>query len=86
MYLPEEYTHSFVVKIWIEESADQAGKVMYRGYITHIPGGERHYLKKLSDIDNFILTYMEAMGVRPGPAVRIRRWLRRIKLSRRAHS
>lgn len=83
MDLPEASTHSFVIKIWIEERDDKSGKVSYRGYITHVPSGARRYLKDLNDIINFILTYLEAMGVRPGPIVRVWRWLRRTSLFQR---
>jgi hypothetical protein len=84
MDLPEATTHSFIVKIWLEEVTDETGDVTWRGYITHVPSGARRYLRNLDDIVDFILTYVEAIGVRPGRLMRLRRWLRRASMFRRA--
>jgi len=84
MDLPEATTHSFIVKIWLEEVADESGDVTWRGHITHVPSGARRYLRNLDDIVDFILTYVEAIGVRPGRLMRLRRWLRRASMFRRA--
>ena len=55
--------HSFIVKVWIEETAQEAGRATWRGHITHVPGGERRYLENLQDIPTFVQPYLEAMGV-----------------------
>lgn len=60
----ESSTHSFIVKIWLEETAEEAGQVTWRGRITHVSNGERHYLKDLDDISTFIAPYLEGMGVK----------------------
>ena len=65
----ESHTQSFIVKIWLEETLEEDGRATWRGHITHVPGGERRYLKQLSDIVAFILPYLDKMGVR-----RDRRW------------
>lgn len=70
MDLPETSTHSFIIKIWLEETAAEAGTAVWRGHITHVPGGERRYLKDLDDIAGFIAPYLERIGVK----VRRRRW------------
>lgn len=57
-------THSFIVKIWLEEPADDNRQGKWRGHITHVPGGERRYLKSLSEIVAFIVPYLISMGVR----------------------
>jgi hypothetical protein len=62
---PEEYTHSFIIKIRLEETAEEAGRATWRGHITHVPSGERRYLKKLDEIMAFIRPYLQEMGVRP---------------------
>jgi hypothetical protein len=77
MDLPEASTHSFVVKIWIEETADHRRGARWRGHITHVPSGKRRYIQQLGAIGDFVVPYLEAMGVRPGRLVRLRRWLRR---------
>ena len=76
--LLELSTHSFIVKIWLEE-ADEADRVKWRGHITHVPDGKRRYLNSLSDITAFIQSYLETMGVRFGLRMRLRRWLSRRK-------
>ena len=55
--LYEFNTHAFVIKIWLEDNA------MWRGHITHVPSGERRYIETLSEIDDFILPYLEKMGI-----------------------
>jgi hypothetical protein len=59
-------SHSFIARIWIEETVEEAGRVVWRGTITHIPGGERRYIQDLHDIEQFIAPYLEQMGVRFG--------------------
>ena len=63
MDLFEANTHPFIVKIWIEETAEEAGQATWRGHITHVPTGERRYLKDLDDITAFIAPYLEKMGM-----------------------
>ena len=56
---------SFVVKIWLVEIED--GRVTWRGRITHVPSGEMRYIVELREIANFILPYLQALGVHPKP-------------------
>lgn len=79
----ENNTHSFIVKIWIEEIADDTSNVLWRGYITHVSSGARQYLKELSDIIDFVQTYLEAMGVRPSRWMKVRLWLRKRRFFQR---
>jgi hypothetical protein len=64
MDLIEFNTHSFIVKIWLEEPSEDHQKGRWRGHITHVPGGERRYLKSLGEIVTFIVPYLVSMGVR----------------------
>ncbi len=75
----ETHTHSFIVKIWLEETVAEDGRATWRGHITHVPGGERRYLKKLSDVSEFIVPYLNRMGVPTGMGWRIKQWLRHWK-------
>ena len=34
-------TLSFIVRIWVEETAEESGRSSWRGHITHVPSGER---------------------------------------------
>ncbi len=64
MDLSETYTHSFIVKVWIEETVEEAGQATWRGHITHALSGERCYVESLAAIIVFIAPYLEKMGVR----------------------
>ena len=74
----EPDTQSFIVRVWVEERAEEAGRGVWRGHITHVPSGERRYLKNLGEIEDFIAPYLEAMGVKLGMRWRMRRWLKRL--------
>jgi hypothetical protein len=41
--LPEFTNHSFVIKIWLEETHTEADKMLWRGSITHVSSGKRRY-------------------------------------------
>lgn len=73
----EAGTHSFVIRIWQEVTAEEGGPVSWRGHITHVPGGERRYLRDLADVMVFIKPYLAAMGVQFGIRWWLRRWLDR---------
>jgi len=74
----ESNTLVFMVKIWVEERADGKTKAKWRGYITHIPSGARQYVEDLNEIIQFILPYLEQMGVRPGFSWQTVDWMRRL--------
>ena len=59
-------SHSFIVKIWLEESLEETGEAVWRGHVTHVPSQERRYLHNLDDIIDFIGPFLERMGVKPG--------------------
>lgn len=68
-------THSFIVKIWLEETFEETGNARWTGRITHVPGGEQRYLKDLSDVGIFILPYLESMKIHVGLRWRVWKWL-----------
>ncbi len=55
----EADTHSFIIKVWSEESGEESGQAEWRGHITHVLSGERRYLRDLAEITEFILPYLE---------------------------
>ncbi len=79
MDYPEDCTHSFIVKIWLEETAEEASQAIWRGHITHVPSGVRRYLKHMDDITDFIAPYLERIGVNMGIRWRVGRWLKQKK-------
>lgn len=75
----ESNTHSFIVKVWLEETLEEAGHAKWRGYITHVQSGRRRYMEKLDDVGAFIAPYLESMGVNLGICRQFRQWLHRGK-------
>lgn len=75
----ETDTHSFVLKIWLEETFQEAGRVVWRGHITHVLSGERRYVQRLDDILTFIMSYLQIMGVKGDKCWRLKQWLSRWK-------
>jgi hypothetical protein len=61
MELP--YVHSFVIRIWLEETVQETGQVKWRGHITHVPGNQRRYVENLEAITQFIVPYLNSMEV-----------------------
>jgi hypothetical protein len=55
----ETYILSFVVRIWLEEAADETGHSLWRGHITHVPSNTRRYFQDPDTMQTFIARYME---------------------------
>ena len=73
----ESNTHSFIVKVWLEDDDEQHGPPVWRGHVTHVPSNQRRYVDDLNGISKFISGYLERMGVEVGERWRgIRGWLR----------
>jgi hypothetical protein len=68
----EPDTQSFIVKVWLEETAEESGRAKWRGHITHVRSGNRQYLDNLSGIAIFIRPYLERWGVKFGVFHRLR--------------
>ena len=81
MDIGESNVHSFIVKIWLEEESDRA-KPLWRGHITHVPTGERRYLKRLNDIRDFIERYLVNFNRGSSHASLLRRLVRRLGFGR----
>jgi hypothetical protein len=79
MDLIEFNTHSFIIKIWLEEPPASNRWAKWRGHISHVPSGERRYLKNLWEIMAFMAPYLISMGVKVNFIWRIREWLKRRK-------
>jgi hypothetical protein len=73
----EARSHSFVVRLWLDE-VSTSGRALWRGHVTHVASGRRRYVQRLSDITSFIAPYLEITGVRLGLAWSIRALLRRM--------
>ncbi len=74
--MAESDVHSFIVKVWVE-NARRFRRARWHGYITHVPSGERRYLKNLDGIRDFILPYLRGMGADFPLRLRAALWVRR---------
>lgn len=59
MDLFERTTHSFIVRIWLERVAEEGEEQIWRGHITHVPGGERIAFDHLEELNAFIASFLE---------------------------
>jgi hypothetical protein len=76
MQIPESQVHSFIVKLWLEKVGDEKGMTVWHGHITHVPSGERRYLKDLRDILGFVKLYIEETGADITQDSKTRSWLK----------
>jgi len=74
----EPNTHSFIVKVWLEEPAEKVGEAIWRGHVTHVPSGERRYIQDLDEMVATVVPYLEAMGVKLHRRGCVKQWLRRL--------
>jgi len=77
-FLIESNTHSFIIKIWLEETVTETQPASWRGHITHVPSGERRYLKSLSEVPAFIEPYLQQMGVKLRNSWTLTDWLKQL--------
>jgi len=71
----ETGTHSFILKIWVEQMAADAEPARWRGRVTHVPSGRYRYFEALPDLCAFVVPYLEGLNVRLGFRWRLWRWL-----------
>ena len=74
----ESTSQSFIVKVWVEDAVEKGGRGVWHGHITHVPSGQRHYLKNLDEIQDFIAPHLEEMGVRLDTSWRVVHWFKRL--------
>lgn len=72
----ESNTHSFIVRMWSEEADEATGRIRWRGHLTHVLSGKRHYIKELSDIPSLIATYLGVRKTKTRRWERVKRWLK----------
>ena len=75
-----EKTHSFIVRVWLEEPPGVITPGTWRGHITHIPDGERQHVQDLAGISDFIARYLRQMGADPGSHHGLSDWFKWWKL------
>ncbi|GAB4191645.1 MAG: hypothetical protein OHK0022_05490 [Roseiflexaceae bacterium] len=78
----EPKTHSFIVKVWLDEIGDDR-RAVWRGHITHVPTGSRRSFDRLATIVGVIAPYLAALGVQVGLGDRLCAWVGRPRRRRR---
>lgn len=73
----EQSSHAFVLRLWREEGGGRWRRAFWRGTITHIPGGERQTVQRMSEVIAFIVLYLEQLGVGVALTWRLVRWAQR---------
>lgn len=79
MDLLKSSTHSFIIKIWLEERPTEGRGTSWHGHITHVPDGQRRYLKDLNEITVFIKPFLEETTAGVSLRVCLKRWLGKLK-------
>ncbi|HMN31285.1 MAG TPA: hypothetical protein PKE45_24250 [Caldilineaceae bacterium] len=74
----ESGTHSFLIRLWVEERSAETGQVTWRGQIIHVPSGKRQAISDPDEIIAFLMPYFAQMGVQWGIRARVKRWVRRL--------
>ena len=69
-------THSFVLKIWREETPTDTA--CWRGRIIHVPSGRYRYFDDLPDVLAFVAPYLEGANTRLRFRWRLWRWFYRM--------
>ena len=71
----EPNTHSFILKLWLDDQASNPHKAIWRGHITHIASGERHHFDSFRDIVALLAPYLEQMDIKLSLFWRVYLWL-----------
>jgi hypothetical protein len=50
---------SFIVHLWQENSASDERQANWRGYITSVPNGKRHYFTNFNEIPDLIVAHLK---------------------------
>jgi hypothetical protein len=75
-------THSFIVKVWVNDAGQAKGQIVWQGRIPHVPSGHVRHFVNVDEIAGFVLPYLHQLGVKPTWSWKIRHRLRRDERSR----
>ena len=50
--------HTFLLRIWIEETRDERGRLTWRGHITHLPDERHRHVETFGQINQFIRQHL----------------------------
>jgi len=55
----EAKIHSFIVRVWREESFNKKRQAVWRGFISSVLGGERFYFSDIKKIPALIVAHLK---------------------------
>ena len=73
MDLFEDNTHSFVVKISIEEETEKGGIQFWQGEITHVSTGSHYLFERWEKMEGFLRSHLKEAKL-PGPKLTGNHW------------
>jgi hypothetical protein len=79
MHVPQASVQTFVLRIWLEETQDEAGRTVWRGHITDVSTGERPDIQDVAGIVAFLSPRLALLdtALKVGLRWRLRSWLKR---------
>ncbi len=72
-------TQVFIIRIWLEHRQVKGRKAVLRGMIEHVPSGEQHYLKRLTEIPKLIASVFKKEGLNYYQQSRLAPWFDKMK-------
>ena len=69
-------SHSFIVKLWVEDHDAYPPGARLRGYVTHVPSGARCYIEEVHQVVGILLPYLRTLSIDTSFGWRLRQWLR----------
>ena len=55
----DKEAHSFVVRIWRENSEDPTQTAVWRGRIRHVQSEKQHYFSEIAEISRVVARYLD---------------------------
>lgn len=71
----ELLSDAFMIRFWLEDTAQNNKATPWHGQITHVSSGESRYIKDLHGLLDYAVHFLKSMGARIGWDWRIRSWL-----------
>jgi hypothetical protein len=78
MDLPEDHARSFIVRCRAESPPPGEGREGWLCQVIQVPSGERHYIRDLDQLVDFLAPYLRDAGARLPPYWRFRLWLQEV--------
>ena len=72
----EPLTHTFVLKLWLTDQQEQAGKREWHGHLDHAATGKRTYFSNFPQLNSQLYGYLDQLGVQLPLWWRVYKWLK----------